>query len=494
MFIKKKVEYHTVSTHDLYKLFTYTDSTIAADGITIQNSIAPASDSIPDTENSHSYNFNFLKHNFYSVYNNPGFFSYKSKYYAQNNHILQESASLISIPLRKFGKRILQGSVVINDGTQIVDDGFGNLIDTTVVTSSLVPTTNLKAWFSFDDGYVTKQFPYKTTHILRDNSVHLNTLDTVNPKFSVGVGGSGYKYDLHGNSYASIPDKDFNDFNTSNFTIGFWLNVPPTQSILTETTNIILTTRDTTKDVYPFEVRIYNSTSVDEGKLLITRQGTLDSTLLQTILLKSSVTLNDGAYHHVAFVKNGTLLTMYIDGVGNSSVSDYTSRYETRNASKFFIGGTPSTTTYLSGSIDELRIYDTPISVTNLHSSSINTNIVGSIFYEKGIIAMNTPSHLLGGVFNLQYRSVTELTENEVSVMAGIGEFNLTMNPSLRKGNTSILADNMTSSFNAGVFVPYITGIGLYDDDDNLLATAKLRAPIKSIKDVNLYFKIRFDM
>jgi hypothetical protein len=40
---------------------------------------------------------------------------------------------------------------------------------------------------------------------------------------------------------------------------------------------------------------------------------------------------------------------------------------------------------------------------------------------------------------------------------------------------------------------PYITTIGLYDDDLNLVAVAKLPQPIKSLPDYPLNFIVRFD-
>jgi hypothetical protein len=40
---------------------------------------------------------------------------------------------------------------------------------------------------------------------------------------------------------------------------------------------------------------------------------------------------------------------------------------------------------------------------------------------------------------------------------------------------------------------PYITTIGLYDDDLNMVAVAKLPQPIKSLPDYPLNFIVRFD-
>ncbi len=42
-------------------------------------------------------------------------------------------------------------------------------------------------------------------------------------------------------------------------------------------------------------------------------------------------------------------------------------------------------------------------------------------------------------------------------------------------------------------FNPYITSIGLYDDNRELLAVAKLARPIKKPKEYDISFTIRFD-
>jgi hypothetical protein len=48
---------------------------------------------------------------------------------------------------------------------------------------------------------------------------------------------------------------------------------------------------------------------------------------------------------------------------------------------------------------------------------------------------------------------------------------------------------DLTGSFLA----PFITTIGLYTDDDELVAVAKLPQPIKSMPDVPINFIVRFD-
>ena len=40
---------------------------------------------------------------------------------------------------------------------------------------------------------------------------------------------------------------------------------------------------------------------------------------------------------------------------------------------------------------------------------------------------------------------------------------------------------------------PYVTTIGLYDDDNNMVVVAKLPKPIKSLPDYPVNFIVRFD-
>lgn len=513
MFINKNVEYHSVNTHDLYKLFTYTDSTYSGSGITINNSIAPQNNTISQTEKTTTYNYNFLKNGYYSIYNSAGFFSYKSSYSKQNNHVLQENARLISIPLRCFGKRIYQGSVSIVDTStgsfNFTDDGNGNLIDSAISTGSLVSDNTLRAWFSFDDSYIYKEFPEKKVLKLRDSSIYLNSINVINGKFSSGISGRGYKYNLDGTSYAYVNDSNFFDFNKSDFTVSFWLNVPTSQSINTSTTNTILSKKNKTASAYPIEIQLYNTSSAHSGKLLITRQGYKDQQALELISLTSSISLNDAISRHIYIKKESGILKLYINGTLNAATSaDYTGGHDASSTSKFFIGVTGDGNnsvnlgSYFSGSIDELRIYSSVIDGSQLYNDVYNTNIIGSIFYEKGLISLNNLSgnyaNLLEGTvsngFTLQYRSVSELTEHEIVIKKGIGEFNMTLNPSIRVGSTYTPINEITSSISNNTFTPYITGIGLYDDKNRLLATAKIRSPIKSINDIDLYFKIRFDM
>lgn len=509
MFVDKKVEYHSVSVNEIYKLLTFTQDTYSVSGsININDSIAPQTNSLAELENTSSYYYNFLRHNFYSDYNNSSFTSFKTNYAFQKKYVLQERARFISIPAVKYGKRIKQGSLTIVDTSTgsltLTDDGYGNLINSGIDTSSLVSEDSLRCWISFDDAYITKEFPYKNVISLKDNSRMFNTLTVINPLFSAGLSGSGYKADFNGTNYAYLDRQDFFEFEKKNFSISFWLSAPPSQSITSSESNNIISKKFETESQYPFDISVYNQTSADSGKIVVTRQAVRDKVKLPLIVMTSSVTVNDSAYHNICLSKDNSTLKLYIDGTLDATASDYSDRYEVANQARLFLGATstqgvtPKTTSYFSGSIDEFRIYSTAVTASNLYQLPFNTNVMGSIFYEKGVVALNNLSgsfaNLLQGNFTLTYRAVRELTEHEIVIKKGVSEFNTTMNPSIRNADTFTPITKLSSSFADGTFEPYITGIGLYDDKGQLLAIAKLRKPIKSMQNIDIFFKIRFDM
>jgi hypothetical protein len=126
----------------------------------------------------------------------------------------------------------------------------------------------------------------------------------------------------------------------------------------------------------------------------------------------------------------------------------------------------------------------------------------------------------------LQYRSTKTIYENEIFISVLESEFNASTNPTALtnidfESFQAILDDPITKQKYTGSFyniksarvnplfweydfsasndptgsylAPYITTIGLYDNEMNMIAVAKLPQPIKSMPDYPLNFIIRFD-
>jgi hypothetical protein len=156
------------------------------------------------------------------------------------------------------------------------------------------------------------------------------------------------------------------------------------------------------------------------------------------------------------------------------------------------------------------------------------SNVKGNIFYDRGFV-IATKDIQSGSSFtdySLQYRSTKTIYENEIFISVLESEFNASTNPTALtnidfESFQAILDDPITKQKYTGSFyniksarvnplfweydfsasndptgsylAPYITTIGLYDNEMNMIAVAKLPQPIKSLPDYPLNFIIRFD-
>lgn len=154
----------------------------------------------------------------------------------------------------------------------------------------------------------------------------------------------------------------------------------------------------------------------------------------------------------------------------------------------------------------------------NLFISQSGTgSIIGRIFYDKGVAVMKPTSSISGGGITsngicivsgtnvtVNFTSSIKLFEHSVKVKLNPNDFNFSLyNPSVESklpfytGSTATPFESMISRSRnpeqTEYLAPYITTIGLYDDDGDMVAIAKLPNPIKNLPDYDLNFLIRFD-
>jgi hypothetical protein len=160
----------------------------------------------------------------------------------------------------------------------------------------------------------------------------------------------------------------------------------------------------------------------------------------------------------------------------------------------------------------------------------------GNVFYSDGVIVINGEVGL--STYELQYRSTQTIYETEVLVSVKAGEFNYSQNPTavdvILSGSydfettpitnvspaktvkiKEVLDIEQRQYFSGSIgnsigswedyytsasvdptgsyLAPFITTIGLYDKDGDMVAIAKLPRPIKNLPDYDLNFLIRFD-
>ena len=92
---------------------------------------------------------------------------------------------------------------------------------------------------------------------------------------------------------------------------------------------------------------------------------------------------------------------------------------------------------------------------------------------------------------SLSFQNEHIIYENEVRCIVRESDFNLSYNPTLVTGSyeSGSLRNFATGSF----FQPYVTTIGLYNSNNDLLMVAKLSKPIALSSDTDMTFIVRYD-
>jgi hypothetical protein len=117
----------------------------------------------------------------------------------------------------------------------------------------------------------------------------------------------------------------------------------------------------------------------------------------------------------------------------------------------------------------------------SFNGSSIQEIITGSSI-EQACDALRSK------IINVQFHNTTEINSTVYFCRANASEFNYSSNPTFLSGSKIVVKDIENDSS-----VTYITTVGLYGDDNELLAVAKLSEPIKKTQDQSLTFRVRLD-
>lgn len=148
-------------------------------------------------------------------------------------------------------------------------------------------------------------------------------------------------------------------------------------------------------------------------------------------------------------------------------------------------------------------------------------NIYGTVFYQAGVVVLNaatldtsnwiSSSYITTGtgstdhgfasasiteiadsfrrlVGNIQFTNNTQLYSTVYNCRIDANEFNFSSNPTY-VSSSKIVVKNVSTDKNYS----YITTIGLYSDNDELLAVAKLSEPLRNTDAVNYTLSVRLD-
>lgn len=437
--------------------------------------------------------------NSYSMYNkvmteaNFKFIALNQIYRDSLRSINAVSSSLVELYRNQIGLGIQTGSVRIYSS----------------VTSSYfydVPITNaIGKLYAYDNGIDNDLIFYEgfNSYVYTGSVYRSNRYDVKSNGGVVTTGSqlidTGLSYNIYSTqSFYDIPYISFR--NDDNYSLSFWFK--PTSSTvdvneLAKQQNICYFVNEETS--YPFHFYLTHSSSNVYN--LNFNQKVNNS--VANYKLPTEVSQN--TWNHVNLVKSQSTYDLYLNGtLATSSIFTHPSEFNTSNVR---FGGIPTwldTHNPLKGNVDEIRIYNTNISssvVTKLSDNEYaslnmyNYTDIGEVWYKNGLVVLNHPSPVVTTIFdnafNLYYDSTNEINVHEVILNIPRKKFNVSLANSLRKDTT--IPQYKDFVFEEW-FTPYITKIGMYNKENELIAIASLPYPIKKPKGFDLTFIIRYDI
>ena len=469
---------------------------------------------------------------------------------------LYTDASVISIPQKKFGEAIKPESVqlklvapAIHSATMsLVDDGKGNLIDTALSQS----ISNQIFYIGFNDYDYEDVWATSSSISLpaRTEIDEITKFDSIIPELRVTAknvwmypgsipttgsyvwGNTAYFQDT---SYIRIPNSDFVNFRkTDDFAISLWIK----PFFTTNTANSHILTKRTTGTGTVLNNRLVETVDVNyratqyafelQYNPWLNRVFARQSNGTDTVTLQGfNVNLNTPT--HVLIQQTGSNFQLYVNGT--LAGSDTLASGNIQNQADIFLGSlgidanTGNGLQGFKGEIDEFLMFSKALTASEILQLSstnsldlmvTNNNSVGNVFYGQGMVVISDPRPKYGTIttklFNdrlydtvtqttqsatlstleFSYNSTVTLYEHEYICRIKQDEFNFTANPTIRQNNdaNSELPKSFVSN---SEFSPYVTTVGLYNKNGELVAIGKLATPIKKRDTVDLNIIVRFD-
>jgi len=127
--------------------------------------------------------------------------------------------------------------------------------------------------------------------------------------------------------------------------------------------------------------------------------------------------------------------------------------------------------------------------------------IIGQVFYPHGIAVVTTSSFITMGAeisesaanlanFTVNFSSSIRLYEHQYKCGIRNNEFDFSLNPTILSGSD----DDVYYDFATGSeFNPYVTSVGLYNENNELLVIGKLSSPIPISRYVDTTIMVNFD-
>ncbi|HRQ42523.1 MAG TPA: Ig-like domain-containing protein [Chloroflexota bacterium] len=178
----------------------------------------------------------------------------------------------------------------------------------------------------------------------------------------------------------------FNFGPDDDFAAAFWLKADTTQADADTLDNMLVSKYASVDNSSVFAITLLNQTSgVRDGRILVSR-----SDVANIPFIESTATVNDNQYHHIAFVKNGDVLSLYIDGILEGTATDTTATPTHAIVSHIYLGKLENNTRYFQGALDDLRIYGRGLSAAEVAQLAMGNN--APQFSQTAVVTINVTS------------------------------------------------------------------------------------------------------
>ena len=531
------------------KKFSYTFSQFSTVGITaesasyVRQNLNTFSSASTDTANTLKHYQ--LDHLFYKNHKRKVADKFGDNDYLNQIRSLHEKVIIYNIPSNLYGNKILPGSFEIKTpvaALDLIDDGNGNLLVSSAFSdpsfwahshsidleTQVFHMGPIEGYKKYDVNYnlYGKTTPnpdkYYNKNKVYDDSYYFNLLDYKNIQFAniqlpfVSESAAHFNNNSSNRGYtASIvaPHHENYNFGTNDdFTITFSI-LPALGSTDSQESDYIVS-KSTTKTIIksPINVQTYTTGSsqpvdvkdVDSYpfEVFMKKTGTERNIHFRRsdgdIVSEISCSITTGSRATITCMRSASRLEIYNNGVLQVSSSDNTVG-NTKNNSNLYIGSKGEIGNYFTGSLSRLHIFNSSRTNEQIKQFQIaSPSYIGNIFYSQGIIAITHPNYTFQGntyiqnVTAVNFKGVNPIYENEYMCTVKADEYNYTHNISIRKiqsDQTAELANFATGS----VWKPYVTTIGLYNEEGELLVIGKLGQPVRISDETDTTFVLKWD-
>ncbi|MBK8818575.1 MAG: hypothetical protein IPN49_05585 [Saprospiraceae bacterium] len=245
------------------------------------------------------------------------------------------------------------------------------------------------------------------------------------------------------NDQIEIQSTTMGNFGTGNFTIEMWVKT-------TDLNSTLITKRPACDcdNFWHFNIKTGKITAEFISNNLCNNQ---------VEYIGTNTTVADGNWHHVAFVRSGTNILGYVDGVLDINIDD-AHLYNFSNSAKIIIGNQVcsvfNSNTHFTGNLDEIRIWNVARTVTEINNN-MNCTLAGS---ESGLLAYYP---IEGTTCTASSLTVTDKTSNtnhgimQNGVIRSLSTKNIPTCPTCTNGNITINSHPTNQSGVRGSTVSY---------------------------------------